>query len=67
MSCYLRHLKSVLDKAGIAVTKENRKAIDRAIHEMVGVLYKDCPATWKSWRRTSRRKYCSSRSSEIPL
>lgn len=47
MSCYLRHMKDVLDEAGIAVTSDNRKQVDRAVHQAVGVAYKDCPATRK--------------------
>jgi trehalose-6-phosphate synthase len=47
MSCYLRHIKDVLDEAGIIVTPANRKQIDQAIHRAVGVGYKNCPATWK--------------------
>ncbi len=39
------------DQAGITVTKENRKDIDRAIHKIVGVEYKNCPATWKEVKR----------------
>ena len=47
MSCYLRHMKEVLTEAGVEVTAENRKQIDRAFHELMGVQYKDCPATWR--------------------
>jgi len=47
MSCYLRHIKHLLAEVGIGVTPENKKQIDRAIHQIVGVSYKDCPATWK--------------------
>ena len=47
MSCYLRHIKDILDEAGIAITPANRKQIDQAIHQTVGVAYKSCPATWK--------------------
>jgi len=47
MSCYLRHVKDILDEAGIEVTPGNKKQIDRAIHQIVEVAYKDCPATWK--------------------
>jgi hypothetical protein len=47
MSCYLRHLKDILDEAGITVTPANRQQVDRAIHGFVGVAYKNCPATWK--------------------
>jgi len=47
MSCYFRHIKGILEEAGIEVTSGNKKQIDRAIHQAVGVDYKDCPATWK--------------------
>lgn len=47
MSCYLRHMKDVLDEAGIVVTPTNRKQVDQAVHKAVGVTYKDCPTTWK--------------------
>lgn len=47
MSCYLRQVKDILDEAGIAVTPENRKQIDRVIHQALGVAYKNCPDTWK--------------------
>ena len=47
MSCYFRHLKDILDGARIEVTPTNRKQIDQAIHQIVGVTYKDCPETWK--------------------
>ena len=47
MSCYFRHIKDILAEAGIEVTPGNKKQIDRAIHQAVGVDYKDCPATWK--------------------
>jgi len=46
VSCYLRHIKDVLDEVGIVVTPANRKQIDQAVHQAVGVAYKDCPATW---------------------
>ena len=47
MSCYLRHVSDILDEAGIVITPANRKQIDQAIHQAVGVTYKKCPATWK--------------------
>ena len=37
----------VFKKARIAVTKDNKRKIDRAIHRLVGVEYKNCSATWK--------------------
>ena len=47
MSCYLHNLKDVLSEAGIEVTADNKKQIDRAIHDIVNTTYKDCPGTWK--------------------
>jgi hypothetical protein len=51
MTCYFRHLNEIFEQAGITVTKENRKDIDRAIHKIVGTEYKNCPATWKEVKR----------------
>jgi len=47
MSCYFRHIKDLFEEAGLEITPENKKDIDRAIHRMVRVDYKDCPGTWK--------------------
>jgi len=47
MSCYFRHMKDLLDEAGVAVTAENKKETDRIIHEFVGAAYKDCPTAWR--------------------
>ena len=47
MSCYFRHMKDVLEEAGIEITPENKKEIDRIIHGLVDVAYKDCSPTWK--------------------
>jgi hypothetical protein len=47
MSCYFRHLKEILEQAGIEVTPANKKQVDQAIHNIAEVTYKDCPATWK--------------------
>jgi hypothetical protein len=51
MSCYFRHLKELLDEAGIQVTPNNKKQIDQAIHEIVRVEYKDCPVAWKALKQ----------------
>ena len=48
MSCYFRYMKDILEKAGIEVTKANKKDIDRVIHDMVGVDYKNCSPAWKA-------------------
>jgi hypothetical protein len=51
MTCYFRHLTQVFEKAGVEVTSANRQEIDRIIHDIVGVTYKNCPATWKQVKR----------------
>jgi len=51
MSCYLRHLKELLDEAGVEVTPGNKRQIDEAVHKIVGVEYKDCPVTWKALKQ----------------
>lgn len=47
MSCYFRHIKDLFEAAGLEITPQNKKKVDRAIHGMGGVDYKDCSATWK--------------------
>ena len=53
-------MQDVFAEAGIRVTQENKKEIDRYLHDLVGVEYKQCPAAWKkikelkgdeSWRQ----------------
>ena len=51
MTCYFRHLKDIFMKAGIEVTKENRRELDRIIHGIVDVEYKDCPKTWREVKK----------------
>jgi hypothetical protein len=51
MTCYFRHLQPIFEKAGIEVTKENKKELDRIVHSIVKVEYKDCPATWKEVKK----------------
>ncbi len=47
MTCYFRHMGEIFSKIGVEVTKENKKEIDRKIHEYLGVEYKNCSETWK--------------------
>lgn len=47
MTCYFRHLNEIFKKAGIEVTNQNKREIDKVIHEIVGVEYKNCSATWR--------------------
>ncbi len=54
MSCYFRHISDILGEAGIVVTKENKKDVDRLVHAYLDVEYKDCPATWAAFKDTIR-------------
>ena len=51
MTCYFRNLKTIFEKAGITITKENKKDVDKVIHDIVGVEYKNCSATWKEVKK----------------
>lgn len=51
MTCYFRHMQPVFKKAGVLVTSENKREIDRVIHGIVGVKYKNCPAAWREVKR----------------
>ena len=51
MSCYFRHLKDVLAKAGIEVTPANKKDVERALHEIAEVAYEDCPFARRNLKR----------------
>ncbi len=51
MTCYFRHLQEVFKKAGITVTPENKREVDRVIHNIVGVKYKNCPAAWREVKK----------------
>ena len=46
MTCYFRRLQQVFMKAGIELATENKRDVDRVIHKIVGVEYKNCSATW---------------------
>ena len=51
MTCYFRHLRDVFKKAGIEVTTNNKRDIDRIIHGIVNVEYKNCSSTWKEVKK----------------
>lgn len=51
MTCYFRHLETVFEKAGINVTKDNKLEIDKVIHSIVGVEYKNCSAACKEVKK----------------
>jgi predicted site-specific integrase-resolvase len=40
-------MKDVFSEISIEPTKENKKDLDRKIHSILGVEYKNCSSTWK--------------------
>jgi transcription elongation factor GreA-like protein len=42
---------SSLSEGGVEVTNENKREIDKVIHTIVGVEYKNCPAAWKEVKK----------------
>jgi len=46
MSCYFRHMREILEEVGVEITEKNKKEVDRVIHRVVGVEYKNCSPTW---------------------
>lgn len=51
MTCYFRHLQGIFKKAGIEVTNQNKREIDRIIHRIVNVEYKNCAAAWREVKK----------------
>lgn len=51
MTCYFRHLEEIFKKAGIEVTSENKREVDKIIHSIIGVDYKNCPAAWREVKK----------------
>jgi hypothetical protein len=45
-------MQDIFQEAGISVNPNNKKQIDRVIHQIVGVNYKDCSKTWKAVKQT---------------
>jgi len=41
-------MKELFSEAGIKVTDENKKELDKYIHKIVDVDYKNCSETWKA-------------------
>ena len=47
MACYIRHLSAILQEAGMADTKQNRREAHRIIQEVVGWAGEGCPRIWR--------------------
>lgn len=46
LTCYFRHLKLIFEQIGVEITSANRQEVDKKIHALVSVPYKNCPAAW---------------------
>ncbi|MFW6111141.1 MAG: hypothetical protein ACOC6H_03800 [Thermoproteota archaeon] len=51
MTCYFRHMRDIFEKAGIEITEENKRGVDRTIHSLLGVKYKNCSKAWKEVKK----------------
>ncbi len=51
MTCYFRHMKQTFTELGVEVTPENKRVIDKKIHELLDIEYKNCSATWKEIKK----------------
>jgi hypothetical protein len=53
MTCYFRNSRMIelFEEIGVEITKENRKAIDETLHDLLSVEYPNCAATWKLIRK----------------
>ena len=48
---YFRHISDIFKKVGITVTSENKREVERTIHGVVGVEYKNCSAAWREVKK----------------
>jgi hypothetical protein len=44
-------MKGIFAELGVEVTPENKRDIDKEIHKLLGVDYKNCSATWKEIKK----------------
>jgi len=51
MTCYFKYLQEIFQIAGIEVTPENKRELDKVIHSLVHVKYKNCSSTWKAVKK----------------
>jgi hypothetical protein len=51
VTSYFRHLHATFEKAGIEITRQNRKEIDAIIHAIIGSNQTDCPSVWRQVKK----------------
>jgi len=48
-------MKDVFEEAGVEITERNKKDLDRIIHSLMDVQYKNCSPTWKKVKEDIRQ------------
>jgi hypothetical protein len=44
-------MRDVFSRAGIEITSENKREVDKIIHSIVDVQYKNCSKTWREVKK----------------
>jgi len=44
-------MKGIFAEIGLEVTPENKRDVDKEIHKLLGVEYKNCSTTWKEIKK----------------
>lgn len=44
-------MDGIFAEIGVEVTKENKQDVDKALHKLLGVEYKNCSTTWKEVKK----------------
>ena len=44
-------MKEIFTEIGVEVTPENKRDIDKELHKLLGVEYKNCSTTWKEIKK----------------
>ena len=44
-------MKGIFAEIGIDVTPDNKRDVDKALHKLLGVEYKNCSTTWKEVKK----------------
>ena len=44
-------MKGIFAEIGVEVTPENKRDVDKELHKLLGVEYKNCSTTWKEIKK----------------
>lgn len=44
-------MNGIFAELGVVITPDNKRDLDKAIHKLLGVEYKNCSATWKEIKK----------------